>query len=410
MSTVSSIEEAQCNFTSTKNYSRPSFNRSTFQQKRYPQSKPRFTPNQQSASNNQPQTFSQQPTPFCRVCQLSGLSRALFTSHCLGEATCPSLSAKDKQLLTNRISQQFSTVNIEEDGDSIAREYGYDQDESQQLQDQQQVKFNSPMAENSKVDNSESNSNFSKSLTCNFIQPVASQTLSVQDTNKKDIFLDLDSGATVSYAKLSNVQAHGFQIKPNSQLSKLADGKTKMAAIGEIDEILYRNNWCVRYHAIVTENLHCPFVVGNNFIKENSIIQDFNAKTISVHKKYVVSETSKSLIMPTQPNNLILKNNHLNVILPGQEVQFSVPHNDDKILAVQPWHQNKGIQWPNPQLCSVKNDQISVKNNYNEIVHTKNSPKIQVRTLNDDLNNNDDIPVNTNKHTTPTNVDNTEKI
>ena len=407
---VSSIEEAQCNYTSTKNYSRPSFNRSNFQQRRYQQSRPRFTPNQQSASNSQPQTFSQQPTPFCRVCQLSGLSKALFTSHYLGEATCPSLSAKDKQLLTNRISQQLSTINIEEDDDSIAREYGYDQDETQQLQDQQQVKFNSSMANNSKVDNSENNSNFSKPLTCNFIQPVASQTLSVQDINKKDIFLDLDSGATVSYAKLSDVLAHGFKIKPNSQLSKLADGRTKMAAIGEIDEILYRNNWCVRFHAIVTESLHCPFVAGNNFIKENSIIQDFNAKTISVHKKYVISETSKSLILPTQPNNLLLQNNHLNVILPGQEVQFSVPHDDDTILAVQPWHQNKGIQWPDPQLCSVKNGQISVKNNYNEIVHTKSSPKVQVRTLNDDFNNNDDIPVNTNKHTTPTDVDNTGKI
>ena len=42
------------------------------------------------------------------------------------------------------------------------------------------------------------------------------------------IYLDLDSGATVSYAILSSDFAHGFIIKPNSNLSNLADGKNKI--------------------------------------------------------------------------------------------------------------------------------------------------------------------------------------
>ena len=103
----------------------------------------------------------------------------------------------------------------------------------------------------------------------------------------------MDSGATVSYAKLSTVLSHGFVIKPNSQLSNLADGKTKMPSAGEIDITLYRNNWQVRFHAIVTKELHCDFVAGNNFIKENSIIQDFKNKTITVKKKYTIPETNK---------------------------------------------------------------------------------------------------------------------
>ena len=60
---------------------------------------------------------------------------------------------------------------------------------------------------------------------------------------------------------------------PNTQLSYLADGKSTMPAVGEIDVILKRNNWQVRFHAIVTRDLHCPFVGGNNFlnVRNNSI-------------------------------------------------------------------------------------------------------------------------------------------
>jgi hypothetical protein len=398
VSAISSNEELQCNYTSTQsNFSRPTYNKSqNFQQRRFQQpQRSRFTPHQQQQqqpSSNQPQASPHQPSPFCRVCQLSGLSRGIYTSHYLGQTSCPSLSAKDKQLLTTRITQQLNAIGIEDEEDDVAREYGYHQDDAQQLQEQQQVTIN-PLVDNLKVENSESKSNFSKSLTCNFIQPIPTQTLSVQDVNNKDIHLDLDTGATVSYAKLSTVSAHGFKIRPNSQLSNLADGKTKMAAIGEIDEIFYRNSWSVRYHAIVTKDLHCEFVAGNNFIKENSVIQDINAKTITVHRKYTVSETSKSLILPTQPNNLLLQNNYLNVILPGQEVEFPVPHEDNTVLAVQPWHQNKDDHWPEPQLCAVKNGQICIKNNLPEPVNVKHSAKVQVRTMYDNVTNSNNITV-----------------
>ena len=398
------IEEPQCNYVSnyTQRNTRPNYNRSqNNQQRRYQQyQRPK------SSYQNQPTPASNQPPPFCRVCQLSGLSRAIYTSHFLGQASCPSLSAKDKQLLTTRVTEQLNAIDLEEE-DNIAKEYGYtDEDLAQQMHEQHQV-TNIPKLEIKQ--NPYVNSNFSKSPTCNFIQPIPSQTLSVQDINNKDIHLDLDSGATVSYAKLSSVLAHGFKIKPNSQLSNLADGKTKLPSIGEIDEMLYRNSWSVRLHAIVTKNLHCEFVAGNNFIKENSVIQDLNSKTISVHKKYTIAETSKSLILPTQPNNLLVQNNHLNVILPGQEVNLPVPHQEHTVLAVQPWHQNKNDLWPEPQLCAVQNGQICIKNNLPEPVQVKDTAKLQVRTLSDQIST-DNKYVNNNITSTVTEPLDTTKM
>lgn len=369
----SNNEEIQCNYINPNRNSRQQFRG---QQRRQFNQQQRFRPTT---------TASGQPPPYCRVCQLQGLPRHIFTSHYLGESACPSLSQKDKQMLTSRLSQQINGINLQEDDNEIAREYGYE-DTAENLQEQQ-VKISNSIDRqiDNIVDKNVNVHNFSQSPTCNFIQPISTQVLTVQDKNNKDVNLDMDSGATVSYAKLSAVISHGFKIKPNSQLSALADGKTKMPAIGEIDETFFRNSWSVRFHAIVCKDLHCNFVAGNNFIKENAVIQDFNAKTITVHKKYTVSETSKSLILPTLPNNMILQNNHLNVILPGQEINIQVPHPENTKLAIQPFFQNKQIEWPIPQICEVKNGFIQIQNDSKEPIQVKNSARVQLRTVNDEI-------------------------
>lgn len=201
----------------------------------YPQ-RQRPTPSHQSSSyQSSSQQSSSQPPPFCRVCQVSGLSRTIYTSHYLGQASCPSLSARDKQLLTSRINQQLNAVQLEDDEDDLAKEYGYDQEDPQQLYQQQQVNndclkqiaLEKKQGSKEKIpqnvdDNDKEFSTFHRTA-CNFIQPIPTQTLTVQDANNADVHLDLDSGATVSYVKLSAVLSHGFQIKPNSQLSNLAD-------------------------------------------------------------------------------------------------------------------------------------------------------------------------------------------
>lgn len=274
-----------------------------------------------------------------------------------------------------RAATQLNVITIEEEQESsLEEEYGYD---TLPQQDQKQVEHKDHYVLHSSSNNLYNSRN---SPECNFIMPVPTQTLTVQDASNLNVHLDLDTGATVSYAKLKSVLSHGFKIRPNNQLSNLADGRTKMAAVGEIDEIFTRNNWQVRFQAIVTKDLHCDFVAGNNFIKHNGIIQDINNKTIKVHNKYTVAETNKLLIMPTTPHNHLIQNNHVNVLLPGQHLMCSVPHHEATVVSVEPWFQNKNTSWPMPQLCTVSNGHINLVNNLSTPLHiSKEVPQLQIR-------------------------------
>ena len=77
---------------------------------------------------------------------------------------------------------------------------------------------------------------------CNFIQPVSSQILTLHTASKQVIHIELDSNATINYIKLHVAKFYNFSIRPNSQLSLLADGITKLPAIGEIHETFFRND------------------------------------------------------------------------------------------------------------------------------------------------------------------------
>ena len=230
---------------------------------------------------------SNQLPPYCRFCHISGKPREVYTNHYIGQSSCQSMSERDKQQLMARTSTQLGNVQLEEP--DLEAEYGYNSAHSSNDQ------VNNPIS--NVVNKSESNL-FSDPARCNYIKPVPTQTLTVQDNQGSNVHLDLDTGATVSYAKLEIVLKHGFKIKHNSQLSNLADGKTKMAAVGEIDETFHRNNWTVRFHAIVTKDLHCNFVAGNNFFMENQVVQNISNATINLHKKFNVPETRKTLILP----------------------------------------------------------------------------------------------------------------
>ena len=395
------IQDVQCNYIQTSNYQNPSrqFQRNLQRFNSTPQfyqRKNQFRPRQPFARNNSFQRFqssnnsqrfhspANQLPPYCKLCHVMQQPATVYNGHYLGQKECPSLSQKNKDEVISR----FSAIQTDETDDNS--QFYEDEIDLQDLQLEEQVNQNI-------------------SLKCNFIQPVASQTLAVKDINNKDVFLDLDTGANVSYCKLSAVKDHGFKILPNGQLSSLADGKTRMYAIGEIDELFHRNGWQIRYHAVVTKDLHCSYIAGNNTIKENSIMQDFNAKTIIVHKKFVVPETSKSLILPTQANNILLQNNKINVIFPGGAVEYEVPHKDNTVLAIQPFHQNK-VQWPKPQLCQVTNGKIIVTNESNEPVNMNKADKVQIRTVDLDLPQNNNIcPTNSN-YDQNIFIDNTSKI
>ena len=369
-------QDPSCNYVNTSRF-RPRSQRDQRDQNRQPY-RQRYQPPQ---SSFQPRPYQSKLPPFCRLCQLSNQPRPIYTNHYMGEDSCPSMSQRDKTQLIERITAKLGHMNVQEN--DIESEYGYPPIMSSNDQQVQSIPLNS--ISDSNKSNHNNSITFSNQLPgCNFIKPVPAQTLTLTDKQGKNVHLDLDTGATVSYVKLSTAKEHNFTIRPNTQLSNLADGKTKLQSAGEIDEQFYRNNFKVRFHAIVTETLHCDLVAGNNFFQENNVVQDINNKTITIHGKYNVPETNKLLILPTNANNMILKNNHINTVLPGQAVTYKVPHQDSQLLAVQPCHQNKKELWPPPQLCKVNNGFISVQNTTSDIISLKHgNDKVQARTMDD---------------------------
>ena len=322
---------------------------SSIQYPQYNKPKPR---QQQNRFNRQPQrTTATSNRLFCRMCMLAGQPRSVYTSHLLADDNCSSISMRDRESLRQRFAQPVnSSMQEVEEIDELMEEFGYLTQEDTQH--------------------------------CNYIQPVPSQALTMQDSRGKNIHIELDSGATVSYAKLDAVQKHGFKIYQNSQTSRLADGKTLLPAIGEIDVTLHRNNFTVRFHAIVTKDLNFDFLGGNNFIRENQIIQDLEKKSISIHKKYSVPETNKNLILPTIQNNFLAKTNSIQSLNPGQSIQYVIPMPNETKVAVTPWFQNKTYDWPQPQICTVQQGKITIDNDLNTPINIKkHAPIVQVQTV-----------------------------
>ena len=402
-------DDPQCN------YMRPNFrgnNRGRYNNRgNYNYNRGNFRGNSRSPST--PFTPS---AKLCLICKLKGLPKVVFTSHFIEE--CQNMSSRDKELLQVRMKPQLNNIDCEEDdGEEILDEYGYDEDGNLQQQVRNKIDnyFKISKTKHDKI-NCSKVTEISTPPTCNVIQPVPTQILTLQDDKNRPIHLDLDSGATVSYAKYDSVLYRNFIMNPNSQISFLADGKSKMPAVGEIDVTLHRNGWSVRLHAIVTKNLHTDFVAGTNFLKENKVCQNFHAGTILIHDKFSIPQTNKSLILPTMPSNKLIKNNSMRILLPGQSASYRVPHQNGQLLSVEPWFQNKNSDWPTPQVCQVQNGHINIQNTGSEPLDLKrDAPTVQIRTtteyntdISDTLTNNSGEKQDFSNF--KTNVDNTNLI
>ena len=95
--------------------------------------------------------------------------------------------------------------------------------------------------------------------------------------------LTLDSGATVSYIRLSVCQKMGLNIRPNGQLAVLAEGETKLPALGEVNFVVNHNSVPLRMRALVLEKLHVDLFAGTTFHVDNSIVANLSKGTIMLH-------------------------------------------------------------------------------------------------------------------------------
>ena len=192
--------------------------------------------------------------------------------------------------------------------------------------------------------------------------------LTVFTADKRVIHIELDSNATVNYIKLSAAQHFKFAISPNSQLSALADGITKLPAVGEITETFFRNGWEMQFKAVVVKNLHTNFIGGTVFLQDNAVQQDFKTNTILVHNKYRVPATNPAVIMPIEPQNHLCKISHTKTLLPNKTIHLSVSFPDHDVVAVESWQQDSSTDWPEPQLCAVSGGRITISNTSTKLV------------------------------------------
>ena len=168
-----------------------------------------------------------------------------------------------------------------------------------------------------------------KNPTLSTIIPVASQILfcklirTYKYTRARVVLITLDSGATVSYIRLSTVTDLGIPIGENGQLAILADQKTRMASLGEIDTELMVDNVIVRLRALVMKELQAEVYRGTTFHTDNSITADINAGEVIIHGKYTVKQFNpmrpvkrflpSSLSLEDKPGDVRSRNPTLNI-------------------------------------------------------------------------------------------------
>ena len=131
----------------------------------------------------------------------------------------------------------------------------------------------------------------------NSITPVPSQSFIVnyQDTAFE---IHLDSGATVSFIKLQLAQSLNITIYPNGQLAQLADEKTRMQSLGEINILITTNGTILlRLRALVVKQLQVGCYAGTTFHVDNQIEANISSGTISLHNgKFVIRQFNKFAI------------------------------------------------------------------------------------------------------------------
>ena len=128
------------------------------------------------------------------------------------------------------------------------------------------------------------------------IKPLPSQTLEVKYS--AEVFkIDLDSGATVSFLRLDVAKLLQLSIKPNGQLAILADKKSRMQSLGEIDILVTENETgtvVLRLRALIVETLGVACYAGQTFHLDNGVVADVTQKTISFHHgRHVIHQENK---------------------------------------------------------------------------------------------------------------------
>ena len=178
--------------------------------------------------------------------------------------------------------------------------------------------------------------NFDPSPTLNRLTPIPSQILTLFH-NDTPVNITLDTGATVSFIRLNIVTQLKIPILPNNQLALLADDKTKMASLGEIDITLTRGHISCRLRALIMKNLQADVFGGTTFHNDNDIQGRIKTRQIKIHDKYMVFQTNDILPLPAAatttivtdtpppPTHSFLKTTTTTTLFPDSSINLTAP-------------------------------------------------------------------------------------
>ena len=243
----------------------------------------------------------------------------------------------------------------------------------------------------------------------NRLVPIPSQILAVK-YGQYHLDITLDSGATVSYLRLDKALELKVPIYPNNQLALLADMKTRMSSVGEIDILVTIENIQLRLRALVMKHLQAVCFGGTTFHADNNIGTHLKEGTILLHGKYKVYQSNKCPVIPLHPpplesrlddtssmqlsstsyhptheSALFAAPQKLNavalpidkVVYPGDLLSIPLPPHSSStgFISMSPSFPNAydDEQWI-PQICQVVNGEALFRNNSNRpLLARKNS-------------------------------------
>ena len=137
--------------------------------------------------------------------------------------------------------------------------------------------------------------------------PVPSQVLNVK-LDDIPFTIDLDSGATVAFIRKDIASKLNLDIKANGQLARLADMKTRMKSLGEIDTTVVETSTqhvLLRLRALVVEELGVECYGGQTFHLDNGIVDNVSLRTISIHHgRYTIKQAADHLAIAYPPKFL----------------------------------------------------------------------------------------------------------
>ena len=127
-------------------------------------------------------------------------------------------------------------------------------------------------------------------------------------------------------------------------------------------------------------------------MKQKGVIQDLVKNVIHIHNQTItVQPTDPITLLPTAP--LISENQKVEykptsklvsivnsrILLPGQQIQVTVPMDDGVTVSVEPWEQNRNESWPEPHFQAINEGNISLVNSTKEsIVLGKEVKKVKL--------------------------------